>query len=227
MMNKLSVHKIDGFRVVRGDLVPGGIKHLALEEALRHISEIKIACAVHEYGHSGLALAIAAMKMGKEAHIFLAGNPRYTYVTEYLKDFPNVFFHFANKVRKQHEVGNLVKNWARENEAFHLPIGFNCELFRTELIKLAKETITSPEEVWVAVGSGTTFGCLKEAWPKTKVCGVSLGFLLHDVEYTVIEKSEEVAREYPPYPSAPFYDAKIWRFVKEKARRGAVIWNIA
>ncbi|MEZ4103944.1 MAG: hypothetical protein R3B60_01525 [Candidatus Paceibacterota bacterium] len=226
-MDKLLVHNIAGFKVVRGDLVNGGIKRLALERALRFVKETRVACSVHEYGHSGLALAIAARETGKEAHIFLAGKPKDTYITEYLKDFPNVSFHFADKVKRQHEIGNFVERWVEENQAFYLPIGFDCELFRTELVELARETVPDPKEVWVTVGSGTTFGCLKEAWPKANIHGVNLGFLSHDVVHKVIEELDEVAREFPPYPSAPFYDAKVWRFVKKYASKRAVIWNIA
>ena len=31
----------------------------------------------------------------------------------------------------------------------------------------------------------------------------------------------------PPYPSEPFYDAKLWTFAVEKGRKGALIWNVA
>lgn len=227
-MNKLLVHEIAGFRVVRGDLVVGGIKRLALELALSKIKESKVACAVHEFGYSGLALALATKKCGKKAHLFWAGKPKNTYVTEHLKSFSNIQSHFVFEFEKQHEMSSFVKNWAKGNKAFHLPIGFNCELFRNELINIAKETISSPKEVWTTVGSGTTITCLREAWPSTKINGVNLGFLNHDnVEFTVLEKADEVAEEFPPYPSANFYDAKIWRFVKKHASKGAVIWNIA
>ncbi len=227
-MDKLLVHKIAGFQVVRGDLVVGGIKRLALELALSKIKESKVACAVHEFGHSGLALAFATEKCGKETHLFWVGKPNITYITEHLKSFSNIRSHFVDGFEKQHETGSFVENWAKENKALYLPIGFNCELFRNELINIAKETISLPEEVWVTVGSGTTIACLREAWPSAKINGVNLGFLNHDnVEFTVLEKADEVAEKFPPYPSAPFYDAKIWRFVKKHASKGAVIWNIA
>ena len=227
-MNKLLVHEIAGFRVVRGDLVAGGIKRLALELALVKVKESKVACAVHEFGHSGLALALAAEKCDKETHLFWVGKPNATYITEHLKSFSNIQSYFVDGFEKQHEMGNFVENWAKENKAFYLPIGFNCELFRNELINIAKETISSPKEVWVTVGSGTTISCLREAWSSAKIKGVNLGFLNHDnVEFTVHEKADEIAEEFPPYPSALFYDAKIWRFVKKYASKGAVIWNIA
>ena len=30
----------------------------------------------------------------------------------------------------------------------------------------------------------------------------------------------------PPFPSAPTYDAKAWKFIKEHASRGALFWNV-
>ena len=32
--------------------------------------------------------------------------------------------------------------------------------------------------------------------------------------------------EMPPFPSAPTYDAKAWKFVKEHAKEGALFWNV-
>ena len=33
--------------------------------------------------------------------------------------------------------------------------------------------------------------------------------------------------EKPPFPSAPTYDAKAWKFVKEHAKPNALFWNVA
>ena len=30
----------------------------------------------------------------------------------------------------------------------------------------------------------------------------------------------------PPFPSAPTYDAKAWKFIKENAKHGALFWNV-
>ena len=30
----------------------------------------------------------------------------------------------------------------------------------------------------------------------------------------------------PPFPSAPTYDAKAWKFIREHASRGALFWNV-
>jgi hypothetical protein len=30
----------------------------------------------------------------------------------------------------------------------------------------------------------------------------------------------------PPFPSAPTYDAKAWKFMKQYAKPGALFWNV-
>jgi hypothetical protein len=48
-----------------------------------------------------------------------------------------------------------------------------------------------------------------------------------DNVYSVPEEPEQEAELPPPYPSAIYYDAKIWRFIQKHAKPGALVWNIA
>ena len=43
-----------------------------------------------------------------------------------------------------------------------------------------------------------------------------------DYKFDKIIKEEEM----PPFPSAPTYDAKAWKFVKEYAKPNALFWNV-
>lgn len=48
-----------------------------------------------------------------------------------------------------------------------------------------------------------------------------------DSVYKVPEKLDEEAKIKPPYNSTLNYDAKVWRFVLDKAKKGAIVWNVA
>jgi len=41
------------------------------------------------------------------------------------------------------------------------------------------------------------------------------------------EKFEQDARLRPPFPSCSNFDAKAWRFVRQRAAPGALFWNVA
>ena len=48
-------------------------------------------------------------------------------------------------------------------------------------------------------------------------------FYRSDYKFDKIVKEEDM----PPFPSAPTYDAKAWKFVKEHAKPNALFWNVA
>ena len=51
--------------------------------------------------------------------------------------------------------------------------------------------------------------------------------VLYFTIYNAPENLDEDAEIIPPYPSSSHYDAKTWRFVLERAKPGACIWNVA
>jgi hypothetical protein len=61
---------------------------------------------------------------------------------------------------------------------------------------------------------------------------VSLGFshlkLQENIEvFHAPERPNTKAEIPPPFASAEYYDAKLWRFAKEHASPNALIWNVA
>lgn len=121
-----------------------------------------------------------------------------------------------------------------------------------------------PARVWLAVGSGVILRAVHRVWPRAKYMCVQVGKeiypdILEDaasglppIDHEVLVAPEHFAEPAralgprgdpalaPPYPSVASYDAKVWRFVAERARadpgsfgkdaRGSptdLVWNVA
>jgi hypothetical protein len=228
----LIVQEHSGFIVVRGDLYPGGIKARCLLELMSEIDKDEIVYAAHPYGHSGLALGLTGLYNNKKITLFFAGREVDSYILDQTRSLNNVRCIFVDSCIHQSQLIETAKKYARDNYAYYMPIGFNFKAFNDRLIQEARSLKITPAEVWVAAGSGTTARCLARAWPDAKLNVVNLGMMPSlEVEANDIflapENPNKEAELPPPYPAASYYDAKIWRFVKAHATKGALIWNIA
>ena len=121
---------------------------------------------------------------------------------------------------------------AQKHNCFFMPVGFKFPQFSEHLIDIMRKMDITPSEVWLAAGSGCLANAAKMSWPKAKINAVSLGFkhieLLPDIiKHEVMEKPYQEADKPPPFKSAKYYDAKIWRVVEEHAKPDALIWNTA
>lgn len=111
-----------------------------------------------------------------------------------------------------------------------MPVGFDTEEFSQEVIKTALSLPIQPKEVWLLSGSGTLARALHRAWPHAQFNIVNMGFTKPTIParvFNVRENTEEEAYDKPPYPSANYYDAKLWHFAKKHASPGALVWNVA
>lgn len=231
-MSKLQIHEHQGFWVVRGDLIHGGIKFLCLNEIFPEIDQSEIVYAGHQYGHAGLALGLAGLYHHKRVTLFFAGEPVEVPVFIETKNLKNVTCIFESNVTHQSKLLSIAKKYADEKNAYLIPLGFDFPAFNSSLIRLARSFNVYPREVWVAGGSGTTSRCLAQVWPEAFLHTVNLGMMPcadmgTENEYFVPEEPSQMAELSPPYPSSLYYDSKIWRFVREHANPGALIWNIA
>lgn len=226
------IQKHGRFFVLRDDLLHGGTKRRVLTDILSKLPESEIVYPSHPLGYAHLALALAALDTGKKVKLFFQQPPPYAYTFLEAIKLPNVSFEIINEVSRQMDLIPYAQQYAAQNNAKFLPIGFDYPEFSNGLVRLAQSLqIEPPHEVWTLGGSGTLSRTLQKAWPKTQVNTVSLGFpqgnMGNSRVFTVAERTEEVAQVPPPYPSAPYYDAKLWRFANEHGTDGALIWNVA
>lgn len=228
----LILQEHEGFTVVRGDLFPGGIKAKVLASLLEEIKEDEVVYAAQAHGHSGFALGLAGIYNKKKVTLFFPGPEIDTYIYRQTKSLNNVTCVIVDGIKHQREVAETAKRYAEENGCHYMPVGFDYPPFTDRYIALAKSLAIQPAEVWVSGGSGVTSRCLVKMWPEAIIKTVNLGMMPGadfgtPYVFDVPEKPFDTAELPPPYPSAPFYDAKTWRFVKQHAKKGALIWNIA
>jgi hypothetical protein len=218
----------EGFQVVRDDLLPGGTKRRAMHVFFENDHD-EYVYASPVQGYAQVALAYAARDFGKQAVVFCAKRNSYAPLT----------VEAINAGAVVHEVpmGFLSVVQARTREycatrpyARLLPFGLDDAHFILALAEVARALPVTPTEVWSITSSGVLTRSLQLAWPKALFYGVRVGAEPDAGSAIVLNAPEDFAKPAkikPPYPSCINYDAKLWRFVKQYASPGALIWNVA
>ena len=227
------VQRVGKFNIVRDDVFTGGTKARVLNNLLARVKETEIVYAGDRYGHAGLALAEACQHHGKRAVIFFNDDEEEPQSFIETRDHPAVCVKTIPGVRQQVDLFKLAEEFASKAKHRKIyPVGFCTQEFKTALTKYVGALPVKPKEIWALAGSGTLIRSLRAAWPDAKIHAVSMGFPQTDVSaadhvYDVSEAPYQEAQHKPLYPSAVYYDAKIWRFVEKHASEDALIWNVA
>lgn len=220
------LEECENFTIVRDDLLPGGTKRRAIHALFNDAHEYVYASPV--YGHAQLALAYAAQDYEKQATVFCAARKELHPLTAaaiaagaMVHEVP---MGFLTNVQAK------ARRYCEENGASLLPFGLDDPHFILALAEVARALPIEPEEVWSITSSGVLTRALQLAWPNARFFGVKVGATPDAGSAQVFEapeRFEKPATAPPPYPSAPQYDAKLWRFVKWYATPGALVWNVA
>ncbi len=217
----------DGFVVLRDDLLPGGTKRRAIPVFFDDAHD-EYVYASPVFGAAQLALAHTARELGKRATIFCAKRGVYAPLTQQTADagakICEVDFGMLSNVTGK------ARAYCMQTGAKLLPFGLDDPRFVDALSRVALALPIEPEEVWSITSSGTLTRALQRAWPRARFYGVRVGHMPdagNATVYTASEAFDKPAKMPPPFPSMPQFDAKLWRFVKEYATPGALVWNVA
>ena len=212
--------------VVRDDLVDGGTKRPVLAQLLPYWREQHFVFPAASEGHGQIALALAARESGKRATLFLAARRQPTPESE------RAIAAGADVVWVPNGRYPLVqaraRAFARECGARYLPPGFAHQDFLEGVAQRARSLRVEPDRVVVTVGSGALCRGLIRAWPGARFTAIKVGMRPDVLNAAVIEAPEryaQAAEQPPPFASAPFQDAKAWRFVPKEP--GVLFWNVA
>jgi hypothetical protein len=220
------IEEVGRILVVRDDLVAGGSKRRVIDQILGAGGEFVYASPV--YGYAQIALAHACAAAGHRATIFTAAraqlHPRTLEARKAGAKVVQVPVGYMSNVRAK------ARAYCELSGATLLPFGLDLPAFVSGLAAAARAIPVKPREVWAAAGSGTLIRALQLAWPRAAFHAVRVG-AVPDVGraelHVAPERFEQDARQPPPFPSCSNYDAKVWRFIVEKASPGALFWNVA
>lgn len=225
----LRVDDIEGFRIVRDDLVVGGTKRRALDRVIASIEADELIYATPAYGFAQIAIAFACRAAGKKATIVVAErkvrHPRTALAASAGAEIVESKAGYLSVVQKR------ARDLAAERGAYLVPFGMEDEIFVDALADVARDLPGDPPaEIWSVAGSGVLNRALRRAFPDAKLHAVRIGKDPDVAEGTTLhvapEKFEDDARQPPPFPSCGNYDAKAWRFMVEHASPGALFWNV-
>lgn len=231
------IEDVEGFKVVRDDLLEGGSKRRAFHEVLPRKNAKEFIYVATPYGHGQLALALSCRALGLQATVIY---PKLD------GDFPPVMEKTRTAGAQMIVTDHIVPfekaiEYARgyaagRNDAVLLEPGLDGAEFIAAISGIAKRMDVAPQEVWCAAGSGALTRALQLAWPQAvhhAVCvrknDGQFGVHSHVGDARVhfaAEAFNQAAQNPPPFPSSPYFEAKIWRLVKQQAIPGALVWNM-
>lgn len=229
------VKEHDGFNVVREDLMGFGSKCRFGDILVSTCQSDTLVYVQPRYGFAGISLAYLAKKYNKKLVLF---SPSQKEISDHqaicIERGAEMKF---RRIAAMPNLNKIAADWARENNAFFIPLGLRHELVTAAAVKVAydlAQTHGEPKEVWSAISTGVLSRALQIAWPNADFNAVAVARNIKDGELgraTVWshpkEFSQNVAPQYePPFPSALNYDAKAWEFMVKHGNEGAWFWNV-
>jgi hypothetical protein len=219
-----------GIRVVRDDLLPGGTKARFIPALFARADEVAYASPAE--GGAQTALAHVARALGKRATVFVAKraerHPRTREAAALGARIVEVSPGYLSVVRKR------AQEHCAATGALLAPFGMDLPEAVAAIAAAAHAAGEDPDEVWCAAGSGVLARALAEAWPRAQRHVVQVGRPLSaaDVAGATIHVHKlpfgKQARQAPPFPSDPHYDAKAWETCNARHGAGRVLfWNVA
>lgn len=219
--------------VVRDDLLPGGTKRRFLYRYLQSAPHIREwVYASPRVGYAQVALGYACRDLGLKATVVLPKGKHTPLTEEAIRigvnviEVPMGFLSHTQHVAKEYATATT--------DAALLPFGLDHPLVIEEIARIARTLPVTPSEVWTCISSGVLSRGLQQAWPEAVVYGVRVGHATTDAErgravvmdapYKFVQPCRAIDR--PPFPSSVYYDAKVWSFIRQRASRGALFWNV-
>jgi len=231
----------EDYIVLRDDLLGAGTKVRGVDYLIGHMPEFKetkewVFGSCPATGYAQISLPVVCGKYDKKAVLFMAERKRENLHGYQIKglslgaDYRWVPNGMLNVTQKR------AKDYVAENptERAVLPLGLEHPSVIGSFIKVARALPIEPKEVWTVGSSGTLNRSLQLAWPDAEIHVVSVGHNMKEREVgrAIYHRSElkfdkpVKPEDAPPFPSAPTYDAKAWKFIREHASSGALFWNV-
>ena len=229
---KPRIEEIEGFLVVRDDLLNGGTKRRAFNYYVASLPDVKeFVYASPRQGYAQLSLAYSCRDMGRKCTVTVPKGERYWLTNEAERIGANVIevpMGYLTNIQSKARV------YCEKNNAHLIPFGGDHPIIIEAMKTTALILGINPKEVWTVMSSGVLSRGLQLAWPDAKIYGVQIG---HNTTKQEMGRAECFRSKYkfqqeckkderPPFPSSLTYDSKAWTFIKEHATKGALFWNV-
>jgi hypothetical protein len=230
------VEKIENLYVVRDDLLEAGSKMRFIDCLIRNDDgEEWVFGGANKVGWGPISLTAVCNRYGKKATFFMAKRKEPTWHQQKVLELGGTIHWVENGML------NVTKSRARKYQEEKpdtrrvLPLGLEHPTVIASIVKVAQSLNVQPSEIWTVASSGTLNRGLQLAFPDVDCYAIQVGHKMTDYEkgrakvlispykYDRAVKPEDA----PPYPSEPFYDAKVWSFVRDMAKKDALVWNVA
>lgn len=233
------IEKFEGIFVVRDELLVYGSKIRFIDKFIRDVPQKEIVFGSSPAtGYAQISLPAVTNKYDKKTVLFMAKrNPENYHEYQKIGMELGAEYHWVN-MGMLNVTQSRAKKYVEENsdERVLFPIGLEHPTVIGSIIKTARKYIdpNTISEIWTVGSSGTLNRGLQLAFPNLDINVVSVGHTMSDREigranyYRSEYKFDKAIKEseMPPFPSAPTYDAKAWKFVKEFGKKDCLFWNV-
>jgi len=240
----IQIHNHNGFLVVRDDLLGYGSKARFVDFLVRTIPQQEIVFgSCPATGYAQISLPVVAGRYGKSVHLFMAKrslDKLHPYQSQGAQ-LGSIYHWIPDGML------NVTKARAREyaeqdpQNRFVLPIGLEHPTVLDSIVKVCYNQIPFvPDAIWSVGSSGCLNRGLQQAYPSAEVHVVSVGHTMGEKEigraiyHRSPYKFDRPVKpiDAPPFPSAPTYDAKVWRplidwYATHPKPEKVLVWNVA
>jgi hypothetical protein len=216
----------EGRYVVREDLIDVGTKARAGEFLIATCPSDTIVYVQPRCGFAGISLTKLCKMYGKKLVLFMPSSKEISNHQAWCIEH-GCEYHF-HRIAAMPNLNLIASKWAKENNAFFVPLGLRHKLVTAMLVKVAYE-LCEPDCFWTAFSTGVLNRALQIAWPHAEANGVAVARNIHDGEKgraKIVGHYRSFSQDSlmsPPFPSASNYDAKVWEFTEP----GDLFWNVA
>lgn len=230
------IDNVEGMSVVRDDMLVYGAKIRYIDYYVKNVAKDEIVFGgANPVGYGPISLSFVARKYGKRATFFMAARNVPTPQQQLTIDL-GATIHWV-KMGMLNVTKARAKKYAEEQPETRsvLPLGLEHWSVIGSIAKIARSLPLEPEEIWTVGSSGTLSRGLQLAFPNAQCNVVQISHKMSETErgrakvYVSPYKFDKPEKSPPPYPSTPFYDAKIWPFVRQYAtkKETTLIYNVA
>lgn len=241
MKHPITIKNHYGIHVLRDDLLDGGTKFVLMEGIVNKYPDAEeFVYASPVYGGFQIALTMYCEKAGKRATIFCAKRKHKhphtllckahgAKIVEVSPGYLSVVEHRAKAYCAKHSRAQKLEFGAASPENIAAITQRAKQVFR----KMGGE----PDEVWVAVGSGTILQGILGATSRAKVYGVQVGAELDFLPKSLYKNVEIIKYDAPfeednglelEFPSTANYDRKAFEqcLLRHKKGNKVLFWNV-